>query len=305
MEHKKYISIGRLKPEYADCFEVGDEICIQEKIDGANASFQYDAETDSIVAFSRNQILDRSNSLRGFFGFTQTLDKDLIKDVLGFNLRMFCEWLVPHTVVYPKEKYTKAYCYDVFDMEKQNFLPQIEVESLTEKLGLDYVPVFFQGQFVSWEQYLAFVGKTEMGGEYGEGVVVKNTTRLNHPDEKQPFYVKIVGETFQESKGAAGRILSAETLKSREESRVLCQSIVTEARVSKILHKMVDEELIPESWGREHMGIIAKNITKRTYEDCLKEEAEIVHQVEDFGKVTNGICMAMVKKFLSEKEKVC
>ena len=42
----------------------------------------------------------------------------------------------------------------------------------------------------------ALVGKTELGGEYGEDVVIKNMTRLNDPNERFPFYTKIVRRTI-------------------------------------------------------------------------------------------------------------
>lgn len=44
MVQKKYMDIERLKPAFVDGFDVGDEIVIQEKIDGANFSIRYDAE---------------------------------------------------------------------------------------------------------------------------------------------------------------------------------------------------------------------------------------------------------------------
>ena len=58
MNHKKFMDIERLKPTFADGFQKGDYIVIQEKIDGANAAIRYDFKTDNIVAQSRKNILD-------------------------------------------------------------------------------------------------------------------------------------------------------------------------------------------------------------------------------------------------------
>ena len=302
LNHKKYMDIERLRPQYADSFQVGDLIYIQEKIDGANASFQYDQETNSIMAFSRKQILGLENNLRGFLEWTQTLDVDKVKKILGTDLRMFCEWLVPHSVVYPKEAYQKAYCYDVYDMVKQIYLPQDQVKTIVEALSLIYVPVFYVGKFISWEHCLSFVGKTEMGGDYGEGIVIKNHTKLNNENTKSPFYTKIVGEKFQETKGhKEGKVIDPEQLKSNEENKALCETIVTEARVRKLLNKMVDEQILPEDWAEKEMGIVAKNLTKIVYTDCVKEENETVMAIRDFGKIANGICMRIAKKILNER----
>ena len=75
MQHKKYLNIERLKNNYADGFQKGDLIIIQEKIDGANASFQFDFETETFKAFSRNQELNLGNNLRVFWECTQSLSK--------------------------------------------------------------------------------------------------------------------------------------------------------------------------------------------------------------------------------------
>lgn len=57
MNHKKFMDIERLKPTFADGFQKGDYILIQEKIDGANAAIRYDFKTDSIIAQSRKTFL--------------------------------------------------------------------------------------------------------------------------------------------------------------------------------------------------------------------------------------------------------
>lgn len=65
-----------------------------------------------------------------------------------------------------------------------------------------------------------------------------------------------------------------------------------------MLHKLVDEDILPENWGAKEMGIVAKNLCTRIYEDCVKEEPEIVLKIENFGKITNSICMSIAKKFI-------
>ena len=70
---KKYVDIERLKVKYTEMFDIGEHIIVESKIDGANASFTYDEETDCIAAFFcactpslnfRNQgILNRRNLL--------------------------------------------------------------------------------------------------------------------------------------------------------------------------------------------------------------------------------------------------
>ena len=124
---------------------------------------------------------------------------------------------------------------------------------------MTYVPVFYAGEFQSWEHIRQFVGKTDLGGEHGEGVVVKNMTRINDPNTRLPFYTKIVGEKFQERK-PSGKPKATNYGKMEERARLqdLTETVVTEARVTKLVHKMVDEGIIPEDWDEHDMSTIAK-----------------------------------------------
>ena len=78
---------------------------------------------------------------------------------------------------------------------------------------------------------------------------------------------------------------------------------MTKERISKTLHKMVDENIIPVDWNESNMGIIAKNINSLIYHDCVKEEKEIVDKVGDtFGKLCGSTCMKIVKEILLENK---
>lgn len=81
----------------------------------------------------------------------------------------------------------------------------------------------------------------------------------------------------------------------------LATTVVTRARIEKILHKMVDDGLIPENWDRNEIGIIMKNLGKLVYEDCLKEEPDIVAQAESFGKASNKIISSELKKIMLDR----
>ena len=149
MEQRKYMNISRLKTKDLPGFRIGDHIIVQEKIDGANFSFRYDVENDRICSFSRRFELNEENNLSGAWEWSQKLNKEQVAKVLGNKLILFAEWLVPHTVKYPKEKYYNAYCFDVRDAKTGLYLPQEQVAEIVQKLGLIYVPVFYDGPFTS------------------------------------------------------------------------------------------------------------------------------------------------------------
>ena len=282
MEHK-YINIERLRPRHSSGFQPGDHIVVQEKIDGSNFSICYDREQDRIRAFGRKSELDEKNHLRGAWSWTQKQDKEKIKAVLGDRYILFAEWLVHHAVPYPEERYEKVYCFDVMEKETGKYLPQDQVKEMVTELGLTYVPVFYDGPFVSWEAIEAMVGRTELGGAYGEGVVVKNMTRLNDPNEKLPFYTKIVGADFAEKKSISRTHM--EQMSADAKRQALADSVVTEARVRKMILKLVDENLLSENWREEKQETISRQLTRQISYDCVKEEPETVEQIgKQFGK---------------------
>lgn len=296
IQHKKYRDIEHFKDEMIYDFTPGDDIVIQEKIDGSNASFIYDDTSDSIIAFSRNYMLDSENSLRGFWEWTQTLDKELLKSVIGTKLKVFGEWLTKHTVSYPEDKYNRFYCFDVWDIDNNCWLSQDESMKIAELLGLTYVPVFYTGKFTKWSDINAFIGRTDLGGEEGEGIVVKNMTNSN--------YTKLVSEKFKETHSPKRRQPTEKQMQAQtqqSEDMKIAASVVTRARIEKILHKMVDDGLIPENWGRNEIGIIMKNLGKLVYEDCLKEEPDIIAQADSFGKASNKIISSELKKIMLDR----
>lgn len=298
MEQKKYMDIERLKDKYVDGFQPGDHIIVQEKIDGANFSIRYDSESGGVRAFSRKKILDLNNNLRGAWEWSQRLNENLVQEVLGNTLILFGEWLCSHTIVYPNDKYQNAYFYDVWDSETEKYLTQNKVKDIIERLGLNYVPVFYDGEFVSWEHLKQFVGRTDFGGKSGEGIVVKNMTRLDDSNTRLPFYTKIVADKFEEKKSV--KKFDEGKLERKVKLQSIVESVVTEGRVRKLVHKMVDDGLIPEDWDEHNMGEIARNIGREVYYDCVKEEPETVEQVGDlFGKLASGTAMKIVRSMLA------
>ena len=128
MERKKFMDIQRLKEGFTDGFRPGDEIVVQEKYDGSNASFRYDVETGKLVAFSRRQTLDPlSNTLSGFYNYIQSLNADEFKDYPDYVV--FGEWSgARNAIIYYPENTKKWYVFDIYDVNKRLYLQQSEYE---------------------------------------------------------------------------------------------------------------------------------------------------------------------------------
>lgn len=101
------------------------------------------------------------------------------------------------------------------------------------------------------------------------------------------------------------QVLDIDAFAAREFIQEKVSSVVTEARVRKLIHKMVDDGIIPEDWSSRDMSVIAKNLGREVYYDCLKEEPDIVNEIGSlFGKFASGIAMRIAKEILKEKSEI-
>lgn len=297
---KHYMDIERLKEKYTSCFTVGENITITEKVDGANASIKYNPETDELEAFSRKNKLDGMNTLRGFWNFVMTLDKNAIKNITeNGRYIIFGEWLVNHTIHYPDEVFNNFYMFDMYDTETENYLPWKIVKKTADTLCLKTVPLFYEGKFESWEKVQEYVGRTELNAEpSGEGVVIKSQDRLSDENNRIPIYVKIVAEKFSEVHKSKPHVVDPEKLAKAQAELEKAATVVTPRRVEKIIQKMIDEEIIPAEFDEHDFGTISKTIPRLMYKDCVKEEPETVYAIENFGKLCAKLSMQYVREMV-------
>lgn len=241
--------------------EGNPHIVIQEKLDGANASFK--REGDQILCFSRNTQLDEHNTLRGFYNWVQENIKaeDLANDGIYYG-----EWLVRHKINYGENE-NKFYLFDIYDEETERYIPFNLVKHQSEILNLNLVPVFYEGVFQSLEHIQSFIGKS-MLGEIGEGVVVKNVNWTNKHGEQ--LFTKFVSDEFAE----IAKVKKQTIRQPSDQLQEFVNSTVNKARVSKIIHKMVDEGILDEDYAIENMGVILKNTGSRVFDDVVKEELD-------------------------------
>lgn len=298
MEMKKFMDISRLKEGYAEGFQPGDYVVIQEKFDGSCASFRYDVETEKLVAFSRRRTLDYQNTLNGYYNYVQSLDAAQFKDVS--NYVVFGEWSgARNAIIYYPESTKKWYVFDIYDVEKAAYLPQSQVREFAEEHGLTYIHTFYEGSFISWEHAMSFMGQS-VYGDVQEGIILKNMTNLNSINERQPFVVKIVGEKFHEiQKSNHIRQVDPQKLQEREQAMAIVKSIVTQRRVEKELYKMRDDGLLPTDWSEQDMATVARHLPRRIFDDCEKEEPDaVVAAGQYFGKFCSTVSMQYARHII-------
>lgn len=297
---KKEDGNDAVRPKNTGAFEPGDEIQITTKVDGANASISWDKTTSKWEIFSRTNLLDKPGSLRGFYDYIKTAfipklpvvdERSCIADFVIFG-----EWLVSHTVKYNKEVYNKWYVYDIWDRKSGCYMTQDFVAHFCETWGLDYVETLYHGPFISWDHCRSFLRASKAYGADQEGIVIKNQSKLWNKESRQPIYIKIVNEEFKEhmaNKGHKQKTEDPEVAAAKKQAEELIATVVTEARVKKIILKLVDEGIVPAELQPKDMGTVMKHLPKRVFDDLLKEEPEVLKQA---GELAGKCCSAQVAK---------
>ena len=311
MEQKKSMDIKRIvqenemhKNKNTWAFEPGDHIVIQIKIDGSNASVRYDPETGKLAAFSRKQQIVRTKDVDAtskFLDYVDTLDAEKFQKYPDYVF--FGEWMTRHRVPYP-EKYLNIWImYDVYDLKADGYLPQKQVKALAAEVGVPYIHVLYDGPFVDWDHCRSFMRITKYtAGDCEEGIIVKTMSKLNNPDSRAPFVLKIVNEKFSEMKAQKAPITSEQEA-AKKMAFATVERMVTRERVEKELYKMRDEGILPEEFGTAEWKLIAPVIAKRIYADCVKEEAEAVEACGKlFGKMCGGQTMNLAKSILKKMD---
>ena len=308
MEIKKFVDIENLRDADVDlgggitrkrndlAFHVGDIISITEKVDGSNASISYDAESGGIAAFSRRLPLTFDNTLAGFYNYAQSLDPNDYKDTPDYSI--FGEWLRKNKITYNPDMINKWYVYSIYDRKAGKWLEPDVVKEFVAKHNLEYVHELYYGPFISWDHCRSFC-HTPAYGDTQEGIVIRNITALHDESCRYPHILKIVNEDFAEVMKKRPKVVDPEVEAAKAEARMLMESIVTTNRVEKILFKLRDEGILPEEITPEDMGIVAKNLPKRVYEDCIKEEKEVVERAGEYaGKMSASIAMTIARNIL-------
>lgn len=157
------------------------------------------------------------------------------------------------------------------------YLSDEVVRSEAERLELLTVQYFYYGEYISFEHLMSFVGKSELTEEpnTGEGIVVKNVSYFDNHGRQ--VFVKLVSDKFREVQQ------QKKPKNPNVDSKVVevIKSVLTKARVSKLIHKLVDEGLLKEDFAIEDMVTILRELKDRPYQDIMKEEPEIIGSIEE------------------------
>lgn len=297
MEQIKYMSVVRLgHKNTVGVLNEGDKIVIQEKLDGSNASFtKYE---DYIKAFSRNLELTSENTLNGFFQFATLRESNELND----DYIYYGEWLVPHKVKYEGHE-KQFFLFDIYSKSENKYLPFEIVKKEALRLNLNLIPIFYEGDYISFEHLNEFVGKTKLNGKIGdkqsgEGIVVKN---ISYQDKLgKQLFVKLVTDEFREIQSQ--KKAKDPNFKNSNEYKMAFQ-FTTKARIEKLIVKYLIDKFDRTELVESDKSFIFKSIPELCINDILKEEFDYVQSLEKelFYKHVKSNSLIYIREILKEK----
>ena len=238
MEFRKYQHIERLGTSETGGIMDG-MVWVFPKIDGTNSQLWVDSE-GVLHGGSRNRELSLIDDNAGFFRWAVG-DKAVHDFFLSCpNLKLFGEWLIPHTIrTYTEEAWHKFYVFDVV-REDEGYLSYEEYQPLMEEFGIDYIPPICKVENPTIERIQNQLEKNDFliedGKGVGEGIVIKNYDYRNKYGRQT--WAKIVANEFK----AAHSKREVTVIKERTQvEAAIVDKYVTLSLIEKEYAKIVTE----------------------------------------------------------------
>lgn len=302
--YRSYQSVKKYGTQETQGIEDGKSY-VFPKIDGTNASVWFDGV--DIQAGSRRRILDETSDgdNAGFCKFARKNNNLLEFFKKHPDLRLYGEWLVPHSLkTYREDAWRKFYVFDVVrelepDVEGGEFvyLSYDDYKPLLDEFGLDYINPIGIVKNASLDNYIHYLSANGFlikdGEGNGEGIVIKNYDFVNKYG--RIVWAKIVTNEFKEKHY---RTMGAPEVQTAVLEEKIVNKYVSEALIEKEYSK-----ILHENGGEWHSKFIPRLLNTVYY--CLVTE-ELWSALKEFKnpsinfRALLNFCNAKVKRVRSD-----
>lgn len=239
MEFKKYQHLERFGTTEVQSIELG-KCYVFPKIDGTNASV-WMGDDGLLAAGSRSRQLTLEKDNAGFLDYALQ-DKNLQAFIASNpNLRLYGEWLVPHSLkTYREDAWRNFYVFDVMD-ENGNYLTYEEYKVLLDEFDINYIPPLKIITNGSYDDFVFQMSNNnnfliEDGKGMGEGVVLKNYSFVNKYG--RTTWAKIVTSEFKEKHH---KEMGAPETENKMVEMEIAAKFVTKALCEKVYAKIEND----------------------------------------------------------------
>ena len=264
MNFKQYQHVERFGSTEVEGIEKG--VCyIFPKLDGTNASIWFDNKQVQAGSRKRQLTIEKDNA--GFCQWVQNNRQRLthfFEHISKQELRLFGEWLVPHTIKeYKHSAWRKFYVFDVYSDVEKRYLTFEEYEPLMITFNLDYLQPIAIVQNPSHQTLTAATNNNHVlmkPGVVGEGVVIKNYKYINRYG--RITWAKIVRDEYKQCRG---KRKNKNKIPRNGLEKLICSSYVTPHLVNKIEAKITNEM---NGWSSK----LISRLLQTVFYDLVNEE---------------------------------
>jgi hypothetical protein len=249
----------------ADLFQ-GEELLVEEKVDGSQFSFCKTA--DGLSMRSRGAAIYDEN--------TEKMFSAAVHAVRELSPRLHDGWV--YRGEYLSKPKHNTLCYSrvprfniiLFDVNTGDecYLSRAEKEQEAERIGMEVVPCLYTGPVASPEQFYRLLERDSvLGGCKIEGVVVKNYARFGL--DKKVLMGKYVSEAFKETHGKEWK---ASNPSIGDVVDRIVATVRNETRWQKAVYRLRDEGKL-DGTPRD-IGMLIKEVQQ----DVRTEEQDFIQQ---------------------------
>ena len=243
-----------------------DDVLVEEKIDGSQFSFgKFNGEL-KIRSKGQEMILDAPEKM--FIKAVETVLalKDLLVD--GFTYRAEYLQKPKHNVLaYDRIPNKHLILFDINNGEEQ-YVSRAYKEAEAKRLGLEIVPVLYQGRISSPEDVTKLLDTVSiLGGQKIEGIVIKNYSRFGR--DKKVLMGKFVSENFKEKHKQDWKVGNPN---QNDIVQLLVNTYRTPARWDKAIQHLRDAGKLEDS--PRDIGKIIKEVPADLITECGDEIKE-------------------------------
>jgi hypothetical protein len=272
---KKYMHVEKWGNTEVEGIELG-KCYVFPKLDGTNASLW--AKFPQILGMerlvveggSRNRTLSFDNDNAGFLTWVYSEDHDFYERVVNFfethpNLRLYGEWLVPHTLkTYREDAWNKFYIFDVLNDETDQLLSYEIYKPILDSFGLDYIPPLAVVKNAGYNNFIHTLSQNVLyirdGQGVGEGIVIKNYDFYNRFGNQ--VWAKIVTSEFKEKHH---KEMGAPEREGRLVEESIADEYVSQALVEKVVARIENET---GGWSSKYIPRLLETV----FYDLIREE---------------------------------
>lgn len=268
-------------------------VVIQSKVDGAN--FRFKIEDSKLVIGSRNNIMNNVTADSKWKAVAPVM-KAFKQYPEKFNpsYQYYGESMQRHSISY--DNIPGFVGFDIFNEETEMFLHWKEAKKEFESLGLEFVNVHFEkpGNEITTDDLYECIKNSPYRDGADEGVTIKNVERLSKYGT--PLYGKLVTDSFKEQNRKT--FGAGQPKKDKSSSILITEIYCTDARIEKVIHKLVNEESMTLDMGMmpSLFSAVVEDILVENILDISKSFKDV--HFKDLGGNVARKCVPILKRMM-------